>query len=79
MTADTSGISDADGLTNVTYSYPWLSSRDTEIEDATGSTYAPPASDVRKVIQDWVTFTDDVDNDESLTSEGTAAVVLGGL
>ena len=33
LTADTSGISDADGLTNVSYSYQWLSSRDTEIGD----------------------------------------------
>ena len=34
LTANTSGISDEDGLTNVTYSYQWLSSRDTEIGGA---------------------------------------------
>ena len=79
LTADTSGISDADGLTNVSYSYQWLSSRDTEIDGATGSTYSPTTSDVGKVIKVRVTFTDDAGNEESLTSEGTSAVVVGGL
>ena len=79
LTADTSGISDADGLTNVAYSYQWLSSRDTEINGATSSTYTVQASDNGKVIKVRVAFTDDAGNDESLTSAGTSAVVLGGL
>ena len=36
LTADTSGISDADGLTDVTYSCQWLAD-DTEIDGATSS------------------------------------------
>ena len=79
LTADTSGIADEDGLDNVSYSYQWLSSRDTEIDGATSSTYTVQSSDDGKVIKVQVTFTDDEGNDESLTSAGTAAVVMGGL
>ena len=77
LAADTSGISDADGLTNVAYSYQWLAD-DTEIDGATSSTYTLQSSDNGKVIKVQVTFTDDDGGDESLTSEGTAAVVMGG-
>ena len=78
LTASTSGIADVDGLTNVSYSYQWLAD-DSEIDGATSSTYTVQASDNGKVIKVQVTFTDDGGSDESLTSEGTAAVVLGGL
>ena len=78
LTASTSGISDADGLTNVSYSYQWLTD-DTEINDATNSIYTVQASDNGKVIKLRVTFTDDAGNEESLTSEGTETVVMGGL
>ena len=78
LTADTSGISDADGLTNVSYSYQWLAD-DTEIDEATSSTYTLQASDNGKTIEVRVTFTDDAGSDASLTSEATAAVVMGGL
>ena len=79
LTADTSGISDADGLENVSYSYQWLSSRDTEIDGATSSTYTPQASDNGKTIKVRVTFTDDAGNEESLTCAATETVGLGGL
>ena len=79
LTADTSGIANVDGLDNATYSYQWLSSRDTEIEGATSSTYTLQASDEGKVITVRVTFTDDAGYEETLTSEATDAVVLGGL
>ena len=79
LTADTSGIADEDGLDNVSYSYQWLSSRDTEIDGATSSTYTLQASDNGKVFKVRVTFTDDAGNEESLTSEATGAVVMGGL
>ena len=78
LTADTSGIADTDGLTNVTYSYQWLAD-DTEIDEATNSTYTLQSSDNGKVIKVRVSFTDDTDNEESLTSEATEAVVVGGL
>ena len=67
LTASTSGITDPDGLTNVSYSYQWLAD-DTEIDEATNSTYTPQTTDIGKVIKVRVTFTDDGDNDESLTS-----------
>ena len=78
LTASTSGISDSDGLTNPTYSYQWLAD-DTEIDGATSSTYTVQSSDNGKVIKVRVTFTDDAGHDESLTSGGTTAVVMGGL
>ena len=78
LAAGTSGISDADGLDNVAYSYQWLAD-DTEIHEATSSTYTVQSSDNGKVIKVRVSFTDDAGNDESLTSIGTSAVVMGGL
>ena len=79
LTADTSGISDANGLDNVDYSYQWLSNRDAEIDGAMSSTYTLQASDNGKAIKVRVTFADDAGSEESLTSPGTAAVVMGGL
>ena len=78
LTASTTGISDDDGLTNVSYSYQWLAD-DTEIDGATSSTYTVQTTDNGKVIKVQVTFTDDEDNEETLTSTGTSAVVMGGL
>ena len=74
LTADTSGIADADGLSGVTFSYQWLSSRDTEIQGATGATYTLVAADAGKTIKVRVSFTDAAGNAESLTSAATAAV-----
>ena len=74
LRADTSQVEDADGLTNVSYSYQWLSSRDTEIQGATGSTYTLVPADEGKTIKVRVTFTDDAGNEESLISAPTAAV-----
>ena len=65
-------------LTSVSYSYRWLAD-DTEIEGATSSTYTLQASDNGKVVKVRVTFTDDGGNGESLTSDGTDAVVVGGV
>ena len=73
LTADTSGIADEDGLDNAAFSYQWLAD-DAEIEDATASTYALAAADEGKTVKVRVTFTDDADNDESLTSDATATV-----
>ena len=77
LTADTSGIADTDGLDNVSFSYQWLSSRDTAISGATGSTYTLVSTDLGKIIKVKVTFTDDEGNEESLTSAATAAVADG--
>ena len=73
LTADKSGIADADGLANATFSYQWLAD-DTDIAGATGSTYTLTDSEESKAIKVKVSFTDDADNEETLTSAATAAV-----
>ena len=73
LTANTTGIADADGLTNVTFSYQWLSD-DADIAGATASTYPLVSDDEGKTLKVRVRFADDVGNDESLTSAATAAV-----
>ena len=77
LTADTTGIGDADGLTNVSYSYQWIrndGSSDTGITDAADSSYTLVAADDGKTIKVRVSFTDDAANDETLTSTATEAV-----
>ena len=73
LTADTSAISDEDGLTNVSWSYQWTAGG-TDIEGATSSTYTLTYSEQGQTIQVRVTFTDDADNEETLTSVATVAV-----
>ena len=73
LTANTTGISDADGLANASFTYQWLAD-DTEIAGATGSTYTLVAGDVGKSIKVRVSFTDDAGNAETLTSAATTAV-----
>ena len=74
LTADTTGISDDDGLGSATFSYQWLAD-DAEINGATASSYTLVAADAGKAIKVRVSFTDDAGNDEQLTSAVTAAVV----
>ena len=77
LTADTSGISDADGLTNANFSYQWIvndGTTDSDVAGATSSTYVVTTDDVGKTIKVRVSFTDDADNDEVLTSAATTAV-----
>ena len=73
LTADTSGIADADGLSNVQYEYQWLAD-DTDIAGATNATYTLTDSEESKAITVRVTFNDDADNEETLTSAATDAV-----
>ena len=73
LTADTSGIADADGLSNVQYEYQWLAD-DADISGATNATYTLTDSEESKAITVQVSFTDDADNEETLTSAATAAV-----
>ena len=80
LTAHTSDIGDADGLDNVSYSYQWLANdgtSDTDITDATDSTYTLAAADEGQTIRVKVTFTDDAGNGESLTSAATGEVAAG--
>ena len=77
LTADTSGIADADGLTNVVFSYQWVrndGTADTDIQDATGSTHTLVKADKGRTIKVTVSFTDDAGNPETLTSDPTGEV-----
>ena len=73
LTANTTGIADSDGLNNATFTYQWLAD-DTDITDATGSTYTLAAADEGKTVKVRVSFTDDRGHQETLTSTATAAV-----
>ena len=73
LTADTSAIADDDGLTKVSYSYQWTADG-TDIDGATGSSHTLTDADQGKTIKVKVSFTDDADNEESLTSAATEAV-----
>ena len=73
LKSDTSGLADADGLSNVQYEYQWLAD-DAEISGATGSTYTLADAEEGKTISVRVSFTDDAGNAETLTSAVTGAV-----
>ena len=73
LTAETSAIADADGLDNVGYSYQWLTNG-ADIAGATSSSYTLVDADKGKTIQVKVSFRDDKNSPETLTSEATAAV-----
>ena len=73
LTANTSGVADVDGLSNVQYEYQWLAD-DSDISGATNATYTLTDSEESKAITVQVSFTDDADNDETLTSAATDAV-----
>ena len=73
LTATTSEIVDDDGIADAVFNYQWLAG-DEAIKGATAATYTVVAGDAGKVIKVRVTFTDDAGNEESLTSQATAAV-----
>ena len=73
LTADTSGIADADGISNAEFAYQWQAD-DTDISGETGSTYTLVEADEGKAVKVRVSFTDDGGNDETLTSAATDAV-----
>ena len=72
LTADTSGIADADGLTGATFSYQWASYDGrtySDIQGATEAAYTLVQSDAGMPFRVRVSFTDDAGNKQSLTSE----------
>ena len=73
LSADTSGIADADGFTNGAFTYQWVAD-DVDISGATGSTYTLTDSEEGQAIKVEVSFTDDAGNGETLTSAATDAV-----
>ena len=72
LTADTFTIDDPDGISGANFSYQWIrvASDDTEtnISNATNSTYRLTTNDSGSTIKVKVSFTDDAGNAESLTS-----------
>ena len=77
LTAGTSAISDDNGLTNATFTYQWVRSADgadTNISDATSSTYVVSNADAGSTIKVRVSFTDDDGYTETLTSSATASI-----
>ena len=79
LTAVTTGIMDADGVTSVSYTYQWIrvetDSTEADISGATSGTYTLVAADEGKTIKVKVSFTDDASNPEMRTSAATATVV----
>ena len=73
LTADVSGIADADGLDNVTFIYEWIAN-DLEIQGVVASAYTLADADEGKTVKVRVRFTDDAGNEETLTSAATAAI-----
>ena len=73
LTAGTTGIADADGLSGATFAYQWLAD-DVDISGATDATYTLVADDEGRTIKVRVTVTDDAENETTLTSAATEAV-----
>ena len=77
LTADTSGISDANGLGNPQFAYQWMhnnGSSDADITDANGRSYTLTDDDADKSVKVQVRFNDDDGNSETLTSAATGTV-----
>ena len=76
LTASTTGIADADGLTSPTYTYQWIRVDGTEADIAgeNSSTYTLVDADLGTTLKVKVTFDDDASHTETLTSAATATV-----
>ena len=76
LTADASGIDDADGLTSPTFTWRWLrvASGGGETEVGTGASYTVVGADRGSTLKVKATFTDDDGTEETIESEETAAV-----
>ena len=81
LTASTTGIADADGLTSPTYTYQWIRVNGTEADIAgeNSSTYILVDADLGTTLKVRVTFADDLGHTETLTSAATATVAGGDL
>ena len=79
LAANTDGISDADGISNVSFSYQWIRVDDgaeADIADATNPTYTTLGDDIGKNLMVQVSFTDDASNAEVLVSDPTDMVMV---
>ena len=73
LVANTEGISDPDGLDNVSFRYQWIAGG-SDIDGATGIAHDLTSSEEGKTIQVRVSFADDAGYAESLTSAEIEAV-----
>ena len=73
LRADTSGISDEDGMKKAVFTYQWVAGG-ADIDGATGASHILTEDEEGLAVQVWVSFTDDAGNPEAVTSVGTAAV-----
>ena len=73
LAADTSGISDADGMDDASFTYRWMAGG-TDIQGATGSSHTLTEHEEGLTIRVWVSFTDDAGNSEATTSPPTSPV-----
>ena len=78
LSADTSEIADADGLTNATFTYQWLADG-TPIDGATASWHVINYTLEGQTISVAVSYTDDAGNDETATSAATETVTTAPL
>ena len=74
LTADTTEIADADGLTQAVFAYQWIrqnltTAQSENITGATSATYTVTTDDVGSVLRVLVTFTDDAGNTEESISQ----------
>ena len=79
LAVDTSGITDADGLSTPSFTYQWRSGHAGEttggaIPGATGDGFTPGTAEFGKWLQVVVSYTDNAANRESVSSEPTAVV-----
>ena len=78
LTASKGTIADADGLTNASYAYQWIrvdgSNSETDIPNASGSTYDLSSADQGNRIRVKASFDDDRGNGEMRTSAVTGTV-----
>ena len=75
LTADTSGISDQDGLNNAVFTYRWYGTYALKTKDLSAqSTYTVQESDIRRQIKLVVSFTDDVGYKERISATTDAVV-----
>ena len=82
LTAGIGDIADAEDLPSTVfpagYTFQWVrvDSSNNETDVGTDSTYSPTSSDVGSTIKVEVSFTDNADNAETVTSDATAVVTV---
>ena len=80
LAANTSGVEDADGLSDSAWTYQWVRTPSggsgADISGATGATYVPVFADADAALKVRVTVTDDEGHEAGFESAPTSAVAL---